>query len=81
MHYFTNNRVIVFKKLVYAYFTQILTALNILTIFVYICEYSMFVSRIFIAIKCNELSTKDFKKHFVKLFALGFVDINFVIDI
>ena len=63
MHYsFTNTRVIVFKKLVYSYSTQILTStLNILTIFVYVREYSMCVSRIFIAIKCNEFSTKDYK--------------------
>ena len=70
MHYFfTNTHIILFKKLVYSYSTQILTStLNILTVFVYVCEYSMCVSRIAIAIKFNEFSTKDLKKSFCKTF-------------
>ena len=41
---------------------------DIQTLFVYVCEYSMCVSRIVIAIKCNEFVTKNLKKMFCKTF-------------
>ena len=68
--------------MVYSNSTQILyITLDILTIFVHICEYSMCESRIVVAIKCNKFSAKYLKNIVVvflqKFLPLSLVDINF----